>query len=251
MWNLSNGVLLASGATGKFTNVGTLVRGTAASANNITADFTSTGTVQIGSGTLFLDGATNRLTGTVTGAGTLGFGGGVSTLGPGVKISMAAVSIKGATTGVNLDESLTWAGGWTQSSGTVSVGSGDTLKFTGTGDSFSGVISGAGAVDFAGMARTASRPWTLSATHVAVGAAKVTMTGGIGITGLLAANGSSFTIAATGAALSGGGALDHCVGTRHRDRRDGHGQADQLRQDHWRAATLAAARWSSRTWPSA
>jgi hypothetical protein len=205
-WTLADGVLLAAGDKGKFTNAGTLVRGAVTSANHIAADFINTGTVQIGSGTLFVDGPANSLAGTVTGAGTLGFGGGVSTLGPDLTLTTAAVSIKGAATSVILDETLTWAGGWTQSGGSVSIASGDTLKFTGAGDSFSGTVTGAGTVDFA-AGSDSFKTLALSTAHTAIGAATVTLTGGIGVSGLVTATGSSFTIAATGAAVSGGGML--------------------------------------------
>jgi hypothetical protein len=282
-WMLSNGILVAAGDSGTFTNAGTLVRGNVTTANNIAADFvnTNTGVIEIGSGTLFLDGlanslngsvtgagtlgfgggvstlqpglvistaaialkgaatevlldenltfsgvwnqaagtvsvasghtltligSANRFSGTVTGAGTLGFGGGVSTLGPGLTLTTAAVAIKGATTSVLLDESLTAVGGWTQSGGTVSVDSGDTLKITGTGDSFSGTITGAGTANFA-AGSDSFKTLTLSTAHTAIGAAHVTMTGAIVVTGLVVAMGSSLTVAAIGAALTGGGTL--------------------------------------------
>ena len=125
-WTLANGILLATGDTGTFNNAGTLTRGNVAVANNITADFVNveTGVVKIASGTLFLDGQANSLAGTVTGAGTLGFGGGLTTLGRGLTLATAAVAIKGAATQVVLDESLAWSGRWSQYGGTVDVASG-------------------------------------------------------------------------------------------------------------------------------
>jgi len=205
-WDLANGVAPASGATGAFTNAGTLTRMAATGVNHVGVDFTSTGTVAIVGGTLEFDGPVNSFAGTVSGGGTLAFGGGVSTLGPGLTLSTAAVAIKGAATQVLLDESLAWSGVWTQLGGTVSVAVGGKLTFTGAGDTFTGTLTGAGTVDFAGGSDTL-KTVTLSAAHMAIDTAGVTLQGPIVLTGVLTATTADLVVAAGGAALSGGGTL--------------------------------------------
>ena len=51
---------------------------------------------------------------------------------------------------VTVGGGLSYAGVWTQTSGVISVGPADTLRLTGTGDTFAGTISGAGTLALAG-----------------------------------------------------------------------------------------------------
>ncbi|HEY2177324.1 MAG TPA: hypothetical protein VGH15_01970 [Caulobacteraceae bacterium] len=175
VWDLANGIDVAAGESGTFTNAGTLVRETSAtSVNNIHADLINTGTLEVAGGTLSLDGPVNFLSGLVTGPGTLQFGGGVTRLDTGLALSVGALATKGATTKVIVNETLAWSNAWVQSGGTLAIASGDILTLSGTGDSFAGTIDGAGTVDFAGgsdLLKTLS----LSSSHIVFGAANVTL----------------------------------------------------------------------------
>ena len=82
-------------------------------------------------------------------------------------LTEGGVMVKGAATTVDIDTSNAFGGVWTQSGGT-SISSGVKLTLTGTGDSFSGTITGAGTVNFAG-GTDSFKTLTLSAAHMSYG----------------------------------------------------------------------------------
>ena len=202
-WNLTDDI---DGGAGRFSNAGTLTRQAEAGVNNIGVDFTNTGTVNVAGGTLAFSGPVNSFAGTIAGAGTIGFTGGATTLAAGLDLTVGAVSIGGGATSVALDESLTWSKLWTQSAGAVSISAGDELTFMGVGDSFSGALTGAGSLAFKGGS-DAFDFLTLSATHMTINGATVSLQDVITLTGSLAASGSVLTVDSAGAGLSGGGTL--------------------------------------------
>jgi hypothetical protein len=144
--------------------------------------------------------------GTIQGAGTLALAGGISSLGAGALLSVSHISVSGAATSVDFGATLTYAGVWAQSAGTISVASGDTLRFTGLGDSFTGSLAGAGAIMFAGGSDSLSGV-TVSNAHASITGATVTMSGTIALTAALSLNASRLLVGASGAHLTGGGWL--------------------------------------------
>ena len=206
VWNLANGIILASGGSGAFTNDGTLTREATTGLNHVSVDFTNgaTGTVTIG-GELELSGTVSDLAGTIGGAGTLILGGGATTLAAGVDLAVADILAEGLATSVTANGDVVFAGHWSQTGGAVSVTQG-TLTFSGASDSFAGTLAGAGAVDFVAGADLLKNA-TLSAADVDIGFADVTLQGVIDITGELDAVASSPTIAASGVILEGAGTL--------------------------------------------
>jgi hypothetical protein len=205
-WNLGNGIVLASGGTARFVNTGRLNRLATSGLNNFTAGFTNTGVVDIAGGTLAFSGPANSLAGTVVGAGTLSLAGGTTSLVSGLHLLMGAISIKGATTKVTVNENLGWLKGWTQLGGLVSVASGDRLTLSGVADAFSGTLTGAGTVYFS-SGSDSFKSLTLSAAQMVISNASVALAGPIVLSRTVVAIGARLTIAATGAVLSGGGTL--------------------------------------------
>ena len=151
------------------------------------------------SGSLTIDGV-------LAGTGTLVVSGGTAALEIGTHLAIAKVTESGATTAVAVDASLTYAGAWTQTAGTVTVASGDTLGFTGPDDSFAGTIGGAGTVAFTGGADTLSGT-TLTGARVIIDGPKVTLDGPITLANTLTATTANLIVGVGGATLAGGGKL--------------------------------------------
>ena len=84
-------------ASGTITNAGTLEKGSGSGTSTVGASVTSTGTLTAASGTLELSGPTNTISGTLSGAGQIAFGGGVTTLGK-TTLSVAALGLYGTAT---------------------------------------------------------------------------------------------------------------------------------------------------------
>jgi hypothetical protein len=168
------------------------------------------GTVAAGSGLVDVVGGTATMTalttaGKVEGAGALALAGGASSLGAGVSLTVAEITISGAATSVEVETVVTDAKIWRQSAGTLRVDAGDHITFTGAGDSFSGTLIGAGAITFGAGSDTISNA-TLSAGVMKIAAATVTLAGSIDLAGTLITPG--LVIAAAGASLIGGGTVD-------------------------------------------
>ncbi len=176
------------------------------------AGFTLTGAGTIASGGVAsLDvGGTLSVTGSlmvgaaVSGIGTLAVEHGLAKFTNGAALTVAKVVVSGAATQVNMATSLSYAGRWTQSAGTLWVDAGGDLGFTGAKNSFAGTIAGAGVVRF-----TAGADWLavsdLAAQRVVVSGATVTLTGSVAHTGTIAVRSPGLTIANSGATLSGAG----------------------------------------------
>src|SRR5262249_53999619 len=100
-----------------FSNAG-LLEMTGSGTSTIGINVTDTGQIAVGvGGVLVLGGATNSITGTVSGAGTLVLGGGTTTtLKPGTVLTTAALTMSGPAT-VNLNVSLAYAGAFTDAAG--------------------------------------------------------------------------------------------------------------------------------------
>ena len=94
--------------------------------------FTSTGTVTAATGTIAFSGATNIFWGTINGAGAVSFTGGVSTIKDGTTVSIASLTVTGASTTLTVPWFMLYAGALTVGSGaTISVTSGATMTTTG------------------------------------------------------------------------------------------------------------------------
>jgi hypothetical protein len=94
----------------------------------------------------FAGGAT--IAGTVSGAGTLEFGGGSTTLDSGAELSVADWTLGGSGTTVTLDENLAYGGAFTGNAGATLDLSGGNLTLTGT-DVFSGAATSGSQVLYA------------------------------------------------------------------------------------------------------
>jgi T5SS/PEP-CTERM-associated repeat protein len=144
--------------------------------------------------------------GSVAGTGTLALTGGTTALETGAALSIAKVAQSGAAAVTISTAGLKYAGVWAQSGGSISVGAGDTLAFTGTGDSFAGTLTGTGRVEFENGSDTFVGA-TLAAAAMLVDDADVTLSGVINLTKTLTVTSPDVTIAAAGASLSGDGEL--------------------------------------------
>jgi hypothetical protein len=144
--------------------------------------------------------------GSISGSGTLALTGGVSTLAAGAKLLVTHVTLSGFGTVVDVATSLTYSGVWTQTAGTVSVGPGNVLHFTGAADSFTGAMTGAGTIGFTAGADSLSGV-TLSAAHASISNATVTLSGTITLSDTLSASTPHLLVGPAGAVLTGGGTL--------------------------------------------
>lgn len=112
---------------------------------NIGVSFTDTGVIKIDGGTLALSGAANSLAGPISGVGGLAFTGGTSAVNAGGAITTATLSLSGPAV-VDLNESLTYAGVYSQTGGALNVAAGDTLALTAPATLTGGAVGGAGTV---------------------------------------------------------------------------------------------------------
>jgi len=176
--------------------------GTIASGQGLVVDgvLTDAGTLTDGTG------ATLTLAGTLSGVGTLALTGGTATFEAGADLAIAKVTQSGASTASFDAASLTYAGVWSQSSGTLSVASGDRVNFSGEGDSFSGTLAGTGTIAFIGGADTFTSA-DLTATNLVVNGPTVTLGGALDLSGTMSVTTDDMIIASGGASLVGDGSL--------------------------------------------
>jgi hypothetical protein len=146
------------------------------------------------------------VTRTLTGVGTLALTAGSATFETGTVLTIARVTQSGGVANFAA-ASLTVSHPWTQTSGIVAVSAGDKVSFTGTGDTFSGTLTGTGAIAFTGGSDLLSGA-TLSAKTVTVTGAAVTLSGAISLFGALSVTSTNLVIATAGATLSRGGSLN-------------------------------------------
>jgi hypothetical protein len=149
--------------------------------------------------------------GVIGGAGVLNLTGGQSTLTAGATLTVADVDVSGAATVLNVTTpSLVYAGRWTQTSGTVSVASGDDLSFTGTASAFAGTLAGAGTIAFTAGTDTLSGT-TLTATSVLIDGAAATFSGADSIASVLTVSSPRVTFEG---AVGGAGTLAFAGGVQ-------------------------------------
>jgi hypothetical protein len=145
--------------------------------------------------------------GTVSGSGTLALFDAAATFSAGTVLTVAEVNQSGAGSVATIEATtLDYAGVWTQSAGTVSVAAGDQIDFTGTGNVFSGTLTGDGTIAFTGGSDTLSGTTLSAPDHdVLVSGATVTLAGAINLEDTLNATTTDLIVAAGGATLSGAG----------------------------------------------
>ncbi len=97
-------------------NAGVFAKTMGSGQSSVYQNVTNTGTIAVATGVeLNLDGASNAIGGVVSGSGTLGFGGGSTTIDPGADFTVAGLSIfavPGGGTTVTLAGNLTYGGGF-------------------------------------------------------------------------------------------------------------------------------------------
>ena len=128
-FNLTNDfsdiVSYTTGDASTFANAGHFTKTAGTGTNNINSVFTNTGTITVSSGTIEFDGG-GSFGGTISGAGTVAFGSGDSTLSA---TASAAVLIDGGS--VNLTSAAHISGAFSATNGTIVVGSGQAPVLTG------------------------------------------------------------------------------------------------------------------------
>lgn len=117
-------------ASARLTNAGTLAKTAGSGTTEIQVSLTDTGTISVASGVLQLDGPTDSLSGTISGAGEVFLAGGTDTIAAGTALTVAQLRIDNATS-VTFGGSLTYAGSFSQAGpSVVSIGA-STLTLTG------------------------------------------------------------------------------------------------------------------------
>jgi hypothetical protein len=133
---------------------------------------------------------TTSLAGAINGAGALSQTAGSATISSGAKLGIAKFSITGSGTSAALNESLLYAGTFTDGAGTtLTIASGDIFTLTGT-TSLGGAITGAGALTIAGGATMVGNTAALSTARWTISGAATTAT----IAGGLVSYGGVFTL---------------------------------------------------------
>ncbi|HXV00121.1 MAG TPA: hypothetical protein VG166_06465 [Caulobacteraceae bacterium] len=182
------------------------------------ASFTLTGAGSLTAGRTLVDGGhlalagtlasagTLAVTRTLTGTGTLALTAGTAAFQPGTVLTVAKITQSGGVASFTA-ASLTVAHPWIQTAGSVTVGAGDKVVFTGTGNVFDGTLAGIGAVDFTAGSDTLAGT-QLTATSIVVTGAAVTLSGALGLSHTVKVTSPSLRVAAAGATLSGAGTLE-------------------------------------------
>jgi hypothetical protein len=166
----------------------------------------SGGSVSIATGdTLNLAGLSNSIAGVVSGPGALGVSAGETTFSSGASLSAAKIEVSGSATQVIVESSLSYKGGWAQTAGTLTVGSGATLKLTGAGVSLAGTVAGAGVVNLTGPGEVL-KSLTLSVARTQLSAASAALSGTLNVTGLMTMSCPDLTVSGI-TQLMGGGTL--------------------------------------------
>ncbi|HEY2177459.1 MAG TPA: hypothetical protein VGH15_02660 [Caulobacteraceae bacterium] len=144
--------------------------------------------------------------GKLEGAGTLSLAGGGSYFDAGASLLVSKIELSGATTEARVEAKLADARVWDQAGGTLFVDSGDQIGFTGTGNSFTGTITGPGTVALSGGSDTLANV-TLSAGKMTISKSTVTLSGTIDLTKTVTVTSPALIVAAAGATLAGGGEI--------------------------------------------
>ena len=206
-WSLAgaSGILLSPGANGTFVNDGVLTVSGGSRAITISADLSSTGVIDITSGTLSLAGGLTAGTGVIQGAGTLALTRGFFSFSSNVNLNVASISVTGASTVVEIGGNFTYRGAWVQTGGALSIDGGSVLNLIGPANAISGSVRGSGTLVLSGA--VALSAVTLSVPTVQINSAAVSLSGAIKLYGVASMASSNITIASTGVSLQSGGTL--------------------------------------------
>jgi Ca2+-binding RTX toxin-like protein len=148
-------------------------------------------------GTLDLDGTLSLTAG-------LDVTGGTTSFDAGARLAVADIVISGGA--VTVAEGLDFAQKWIQSSGALTIASGEKLTLSGASNDFEGLISGAGALVFAGGADVLKNlDLTVAKTEVEAGTTE--LSGAITNASAIAITTADMIIAGAGATLSGAGTI--------------------------------------------
>jgi hypothetical protein len=148
VYNVVNdsGINIGTALASQFINNGLVVVTAGSGTSTINADFSSTGTVDIASGTAAFDGIRDSFGGTIKGAGTFQLAGGTAIIAKGAKLAVSNLLID-ASASLKLAENLTYAGTFTieNSNSTASLNlNAETLTLTGPATIDGGSIGGGG-----------------------------------------------------------------------------------------------------------
>ena len=141
------------GKVGHFVNAGTLLKsaGNGLSLVQAGGNLDSTGKIVVQSGTLQLAGSLIHVTGPISGAGTIAFGPGISTLSDHATVLTAGLSIIGANATLVVDEALAYGGTFSsgpntalRTAGPSSTGAGRIVRFTGAASFDRSTVGGFG-----------------------------------------------------------------------------------------------------------
>ena len=128
-------------ALATLSSAGLLEKSGGAGTSQIGVVLSSTGSIDVASGTLALDNGFS-LVGQVGGAGTLALAGGAGLLGAGLALNISGLLIDGAS--VSVGGNLTMAGSFDLASGELAIGAGDRLSLTGNATLGAGTLDGPG-----------------------------------------------------------------------------------------------------------
>jgi hypothetical protein len=185
---------------GAFSNAGTVqkVSGTGTSIIRTgTASFSSSGTITVSSGILELTGSTIAINGKITGAGTIEFSIGATTLGTGTSITTAGLMLAGTGTSVSVASNLGFAGNFSAGVNTeLSIAAGALVQLTGPASFTRDTIDGAGRLTTKGTTTVSQS--ALGGTAQWYNSGTLSLTGGTLTVGDNAGNKAAFVNQATG-----------------------------------------------------
>lgn len=148
------------------------------------------GTVNLGGFTLTLSGVGSTIASAINGTGTLAFTGGTQALNSGATLDASAWSLSGGS-GVNVNETLAFAGTFTDGASIMAIATGDTLALTGPATFNAGaVVDGAGTL---ALTKATLAGLTVGGTATVSDVGTVDQTGAITI-GDAAGNAAKLTI---------------------------------------------------------
>jgi hypothetical protein len=203
----NNGVALGNAAASRISNSGLIEKTAGIGLSTIAASVSGAGTISVQTGVLDLAGASNTLSGLITGAGKIDFSGASTTLSAGFSANVANMSIFGAGTTVRLLTNLSYGGGFTLAGGASMLSTGSTLTLTGT-SSLGGTIYGLASLALIGGAATVTATATINSTTWTSTGTALTFNGGHTYSGSFGASTETMTmggllILAGGASLTG------------------------------------------------
>ena len=143
---------------------------------------------------LSLAGASNTITGAMTGAGELEFFSGTTALATGATASVAHLNLRGSGARLLVRENFSYGGAFTQLAGTtVTLSAGDKLTLTGTSSIGGGINGGSTLAMVGGAATLASTGLIATTTWTSAGTA-LTISGAHNFTGAFTASAETITL---------------------------------------------------------